>query len=1095
MRLVAGALRVSASDLTSHLACEHLTTLRLAVERQEIAKPYIDDPHAQLLFAKGRAHEDAYRVRLIAAGRRVLGMPEYEHDSFDATEARRLTEDALRTGEADVIYQAYLADDPWRGFADFLERREDGGYEPVDTKLSRSSKPAHLLQLCFYAEQVERITGRLPEHVHVELGTGVRESHRTADAMAYYRRARARFLGAVEQTVASEGPILESAGTYPWPCQHCGICDFRRICKAKLEADDNPVLVAGLGRRFVDPLSAAGIHTLAELGAAAPDLEVAGIRTETLAGLRHQAELQLHHRTTGEHRAEKLPLEPERGFDLLPPPSAGDVYLDLEGHPFFEPARSLEYLFGWCWRESDGEARYRAAWGLGRDGEKRILEEFVDWLEERRRQHPDLHVYHYASYERSALRRLMGEHGTREHEVDGFLREEVLVDLYRVTRQALRLSTDSYSIKAVEKVYGFQRTADVHGGDESTVNFERYLETGEQSLLRDVEAYNEEDCRSTVALHDWLLSLRPPGLPWRAPPSERARSEAAEEMDAARAAVRDALLARGPEGGPDWLLAQLLDYHRREAKPQWWEYFNRLTMTEEELIDDSNCLGGLVFESKDESGQSYAYTFTYPDQEHRIDGDCVDPANGKGYHAAVDVERGTVLIRRRKNREDEPLPRALIPPGPITNTQHREAILRLADARLAGEGSHPALTAILERRPPHTSPGTDVVVAALALDEDYLFVQGPPGAGKTWQGAQATIALMRAGKRVGVVSLSHKAILNFLRAVEHEAERQGFRFRGRKKHTDEDDAFKGPNIDSSDDNADLLDPDLQLLAGTSWLFARSEFVGHLDVLFVDEAGQLSLADTLAAGRSARNLVLLGDPNQLPQVSQGAQPEEAKASVLTHLLGNATTVSPERGIFLAETWRLRPELCAFTSDAYYDGRLAAAPAGARRTLTGEDGLALALVSHEARSQASPEEAEAVASEIDRLAGTLYRDEQGNERALRYSDVLVVAPYNMQVRALRRHLPAEVRIGTVDKFQGQEAPVVIVSFASSSSADAPRGIGFAFDRHRVNVATSRGQCRVVVVCAPRLLDADCRSIEEIRLVNAVCRFAELAGAPLR
>ncbi len=373
----------------------------------------------------------------------------------------------MRAGEAEVIYQPYLSDGTWRGFADFLERQPDGTYEAVDTKLARSAKPAHVLQLCFYSEQLGRIQGQLPEYFHVELGTGERETFRLADHMAYFRRARERFLGALET----------EPETYPWPCDHCGLCDFRNLCKQRLRDDDNLVLVAGLRRSQAEDLVEHGIPTLAALGTKPPGLEVDGMRSETLAGIRHQAELQLHFRETGEHRVDHLPDEEGRGFRLLPEPDFGDVWLDLEGHPFYEPARGLEYLFGWCYRDEDGSVRYEAAWARDRDGECEIFERFVDWMVERRRRYPGAHVYHYASYERSALRRLMGEHGTREAEVDDFLRHDVLVDLYRVVKQALRASVESYSIKAIEALYGFVRTAEVSGGDESTVLFEKWLES------------------------------------------------------------------------------------------------------------------------------------------------------------------------------------------------------------------------------------------------------------------------------------------------------------------------------------------------------------------------------------------------------------------------------------------------------------------------------------------------------------------------------------------------------------------------------------------------------------------------------------------
>ena len=383
------------------------------------------------------------------------------------------------------------------------------------------------------------------------------------------------------------------------------------------------------------------------------------------------------------------------------------------------------------------------------------------------------------------------------------------------------------------------------------------------------------------------------------------------------------------------------------------------------------------------------------------------------------------------------------------------------------------------------------VDAVSTIEDSYLFVQGPPGSGKTWQGAKMAVALMREGKRVGVTSLSHKAIHKLLQEIEREAREQGFVFKGRKKSTggNAESRFEGRFIDSADGWRDLLEDDLQLVAGTAWLFARADFEGFVDTLFVDEAGQVSLADAMAVGSVARNLVFLGDPNQLPQVSQGAQRDEAKVSVLQHLLGEHETVPPERGIFLEHTWRLRPEICAFTSEAYYEGRLLPAEVSARRTLAAGDGLVLDQPEHEGRSQSSWEEADAVAATIRSLLGTTFTDDDV-VRTLGPDDFLVVAPYNAQVRRLSQRVPDGVRVGTVDKFQGQEAPVVLISMASSTAEDAPRGIGFAFNRHRVNVATSRAQCRVVLVCAPRLLDADCKTVADMQLVNAVCRFAELA-----
>jgi predicted RecB family nuclease len=1062
-----GRLLFSPTDLNAFLACEHLTTLQLAVARGELERPFRHNPHAELIRRKGEEHEAAYLAGLVARGRVVV---EIEGDWERAAAA---TERAIREG-ADVVYQAALVGNGWRGKADFVERIGDG-YEVVDTKLARRAKPAHVLQLCFYTEQLARIQGHWPVEMHVVTGTGERESFRPDDFLAYHRRLRRRFMDAVEH----------DRPTYPYPVEHCGLCEFLERCKAQWREDDHLTLAAGVSRLQVERLQAAGITTLESLAGAAPDTKVPSMRASTFERLNHQARLQLQRRRTGEHVIEHLPQEPERGFALMPAPDPGDIWLDLEGDPWFEPARGLEYLIGWVELGEDGEPRYEHLWAHDRDAERRAFERFVDHVVERRRRFPGMHVYHYAPYERTALSRLMGEHGTREDEIDDLLRREVLVDLFRVTKQALRASVESYSIKDVEKLFGFERHAEVGGGGESVNAFEDWLETGDDSLLDGIRDYNREDCVSLYELHRWLLERRPPELPWRLPPEARERSEEAEERDAERAGVREALLAGAEEGDPDWLLAHLLDYHQREERPQWWQYFLHRALDDEELLTNRNTLGGLVPDGEPyKEKQSWWYPFRFEAQEHKIHGEGVDPKTERAFDVRVDDEHGTLQLRWGREPAEQPLPTALIPPKPLYAKAQRAALLRFAENRQR----YPAAEQILERRPPRARLDGTLAEAALSLDGSYLFVQGPPGSGKTWSGARAALALMRAGRRVGVTALSHKAIHKFLDDLEAAAVEAGYEFRGRKKGSGEG-RYENRFVDSTDANEAMLDDELQLLAGTSWLFAREKLDQHVDTLFVDEGGQFALADAIAVGTAARNLVLLGDPNQLPQVSQGSHPPGAEASVLGHLLGADETVPPDRGLFLEQTWRLRPEVNAYVSETFYEGRLEPAAVTSTRSIAAGNGVRFLAIPHQAHSQASPEEAEAVRGEIERLVGTAYV-EDGAERPLAYEDFIVVAPFNAHVRLLRETLPEEVRVGTVDKFQGQQAAVSFFAMASSSGEDVPRGLDFLFSRNRLNVAVSRAKCLAYVVASPRLLETSCRTVEQMRLVNALCRFVEVA-----
>jgi predicted RecB family nuclease len=1077
VRSVDSQLTLSPSDLAAFVACPHLTTLQVAVALGELPKPFRHNPHAELIRRKGDEHEAAY---LASLGPDVVRIGKPWEIGWDV--AADATEQAMRDG-APVIYQATFSHDGWRGLADFVVRRPDGDHEALDTKLARHARPAHILQLCFYTEQIARIQGQMPEQMHVVNGLGEKENFRPDDYLAYYRRLRERFLAAVENR----------ADSYPYPVEHCGLCEFLARCRAQWEAVDHLTLVASIGRAQVERLTAAHITTLEALGDASPETRVRKMRPTTFANLRQQAELQLHRRRTGENKIQLLPVEPERGFALLPRPNPGDIWLDLEGHPWFEPARGLEYLFGWIELDEGGRPRYECLWAHDRREEKTSFERLMDAIAERRRRFPSMHVYHYASYEATALKRLMGEHGTRESELDDLLRGEVLVDLYRVTRQALRASVSSYSIKDIEELYGFRRTADVSGGSESVVAFEEWLEVGEDSLLEGIRAYNEEDCSSLYDLHRWLLEQRPAEVAWRPPVEHTEPSEETKELLSERERVRAELLGGAEEGGPRWLLAQVLEYHRREEKPQWWEYFHHCSLDEEDLIEDGDTIGGLELAGEPVLvKQSLEYTFSFPAQEHKIGGKAVDPVTERQFIVVVDDERGTVTLKRGKKSADEPLPRALIPSKPLRTPEQRAAILRFAK----NQAGFPALAEILERRLPHARLAGTLAEAELSLEDSYLFVQGPPGSGKTWNGARMAIALMKAGQRVGITALSHRAIHKFLEDLEEAAHEGGYRFRGMKKCSDDPGSrFESRRdlVENTADNGAMLDPELQLLAGTSFLFSREELDHHVDTLFVDEGGQFALADAIAVGTAARNLVLLGDPNQLAQVSQGAHPPGANASVLSHLLGEDETVRPEMGIFLARTWRMRPEVNAYISETFYEGRLEPAEVCLERSIADGAGLRFLEVDHDGNRTQSPEEAEFVRDEIERLLGSPYRDED-DERTLEPQDFIVVAPYNAHVRCLRQHIPDErIRIGTVDKFQGQQAAVVFFSMASSSGEDVPRGLDFLFSRNRLNVAVSRAKCLSYVVASPRLLEATCRTIEQMRLVNALCRFVEGAGSP--
>lgn len=882
---------------------------------------------------------------------------------------------------------------------------------------------------------------------------------------------------------------------------------------------DHLSLVANITRNQRTRLCDAGISTLRSLADLPEGAEIPHLQPETITRLQRQAALQVIKRDTGENRCELLPAAASKGFARLPAPNPGDIFFDMKGNPSAEGG-SLEYLFGFVTAE-DGQPRFTAFWAHDRQAERRAFEQAMDFVAKRLEQYPDAFIYHYASYEESALKRLAMVHGTREFQLDELLRRRKLVDLYKVVREAIRISEPRYSIKNLEVFYGAARAGEVTTALDSVVFYERWLQSGEPSLLDKIAAYNEADCRSLLLCRDWLLSLRPAGIPWfNAGPMIEGDARALDPEKVARrreAEERSAGLARRlvegvPEAERPWreLAGQLIDFHRREAKPVWWAMFNRQDMSEEELVDDAECIGGLradpdrpPFPEK----QSIVYSYRFPAQDLKLrPGDrplIADTLAPAGEVVRLDEDAFAISLKISKKRGPLPVSCSLIPAGPLDDAVLRAAIARYAKAVADGQQDrYAAVTAILRRDYPRfagpaavakdADDATRAIDAIGRLDDSHILIQGPPGAGKTYCASRAIVELLAGGKRVGVSSHSHKAINTLLAAIETAAMERGLRFRGVKKSTNEEQYLNGAFIEDTTDN-DRATGGYSLIAGTAWLFARPQLDRQIDYLFVDEAGQVSLANIVAMGVSARNIVLVGDQMQLSQPIQGTHPGRSGLSALEHVLDGAATVPPERGIFLGRTRRMHPDLCRFVSEAFYDGRLLPLEGNERQCLIldrGADpalaptGLQFISVAHAGCSQRSEPEAARVRELYQSLLGQHWTDREGVVRPIGIGDILVVSPYNMQVNLLRSCLPEGAHIGTVDRFQGQEAAVVLISMATSSGEDLPRQIEFLYSRNRLNVALSRARRFAAIVASPRLLEISCATIAQMQLVNALC-----------
>jgi predicted RecB family nuclease len=1125
MQKIADRLRFSASDLVGHLDCHHLTALDAAVARGTASKPKIWDPVLETLAERGRAHERAYLEKLKESG---LSVVEIEGGGVTSSQVAQTLE-AMRAGTA-VIYQGALLQGLWSGRADILRRVELASglgawsYEVIDTKLARETKGATVLQLSLYSDLLSVAQGRMPEQMYVVTpGTGFEpEVYRTAEFAAYYRRVRK----GLERFMDAAG----SPSTYPEPNAHCELCAWRLPCDQRRRNDDHLCLVAGITKIQTNELRGHEVPTLATLAKVPLPLEWKPERGSagSYERIREQARIQLEGRVAGKPLYETLVVEKELGLSRLPAPSTGDVFFDLEGDPFVEDG-GLEYLFGYAFGEEG--LQYVGDWAVSRADEKRVFETFVDFAMARWQKYPDFHIYHYAPYETGALKRLMGRYASREEEIDQMLHGQVFVDLLQVVRHAIRASVESYSIKELEKFFGFDRSIPLKDASRALANIQTALELGDpeavtQGLKDTVAGYNKDDCFSAKALRDWLEIIRA-DLIAKGSVIERpaaAQPETSDERKAWQKRV-DELVERLASDVPAdvrermaeqqarWILAHALDWHGREAKTVWWEYFRLSDLSADDLVDERAAVSGLtLLGAFGGTKRAPVHRYRFPSQETEFrGGEDLHRTGGEklGSVESISLDQRTIDIKKRMDSANLH-PEAVFAHKVIGTKEQAESLMRIgeniADYGFDGSDRFRAARDLLLRRPPRLgdepmyregeSPPETAKRISLHLKGGVLAIQGPPGTGKTHVGARMIALLVQAGKKIGVTANSHTVIRKLLDEVVKAGEELKVPLRCIQKDGD------GENTDSiecTDDNDEVfaaLRSGCSIAAGTSWLWARPEAFESVDVLFVDEAAQMSLANVLAVSQAAPSLVLLGDPQQLDQPTKGTHPEGTGISALDYILHGHQTIPSDRGLFLAETWRLHPAICGFTSEVFYESRLVPIPGldlqeiRSKGRISGS-GLRFVPVEHQGNQNSSPEEAEVISALVADILGsaTTWVDRQGVERAVGLEDILIIAPYNAQVFDLKDKIPG-AKIGTVDKFQGQEAPIVIYSMTTSTHADAPRGMGFLYSLNRLNVATSRAKALSILVCSPQLFEPECRTPEQMRMANAFCRYLELA-----
>lgn len=1151
MRIDTQAQRViwSASDLKAAAECEFAWCRAIDAKLGRV--PAVDEPEDATLARAARLG-DVHEVTVLEGYIERFGdAAVHRIDKVSAADAEALAaavEETVRALDSDakILFQAAFATEEFVGFADFLARDGDGRWRVQDSKLARTARVTALMQLAAYVDQLDRLGVPRSDEVDLILGDGTLSTHRVDDLLPLFRVRRAR-LRALIADRRIDDPSPDEA--LAWGDDRgdlevvaCGRC---ATCEEQVVAHRDLLMVARMRPVQRARLRSAGIETIDDLAAAAapPD----GMNADTFENLRAQARLQLRADAEG---APTYDVHYAAAIHTLPVPSLGDIFFDFEGDPLYtEPAPDgqahwgLDYLFGWV----DNADQYSALWAHDFAAEREAFERFLDFVAVRRAAHPGMHIYHYAPYETSHLVAMAARYGVREAEVDRLLREGVFVDLYPLVLRTVRVGSRSYSIKKLEPLYmGDEvRTSDVQKGDDSIVQYVAARElaaAGAQAeadaVFADLADYNRYDCVSTRRLRDWLIEIARREGVYPAPPDEP------DEVIYEPSPRSVALLAdagrdeqQGGDGELFRIAAAAIDYFPREAKSFWVSHFQRLrepvTMWDgtRDVVRVDRASSVVVREWSVGEGRRVlsrdieirgevspgttlgegAQPFALYEVPAPFDTEVASRAVHVPHTVTVTgvLDDGYLVTETAiQGQTWDELPLALTPAAPPRVVSLQGAIEEWADTVHDAAPGHPqdAATDILRRVPPRTVSGRPVpeqgddaigaiVRAVLDLDRSYLAVQGPPGTGKTYTGSRVIARLVNDhGFRVGVVAQSHAIIEHLLDRVVADGV-PAARVAKAPKDPSAEPAFTAIPKNGMASFLGENGGRGVVVGGTAWDFSNTMRVerGGLDLLVIDEAGQFSLASTIAVAAGAKNLLLLGDPQQLPQVSQGAHPEPVDTSALGWVMRDDAVVRPEYGYFLEKSWRMHPSVAAAVSELSYAGRLASAPGTEKRALEGvTPGLHVIPLRHRGNATQSPEEAQQVVDLVSDLLGRAFRDDDAT-RPLGQTDIIVVTPYNAQrqlvLDALARAGFPDVPVGTVDNFQGKEAVVSITSLAASSGRDAPRGPEFLLMQNRLNVAISRAQVAAYLIHSPALLDDLPRTPDGVARLSA---FARLVGA---
>ena len=1008
----------------------------------------------------------------------------------------------------EYIYQACLCSKSLIGYPDLLVKANDGSYEVMDIKRSKEPKKSHVTQIHTYNYLLSNINN-FPINFHIINGpTHIHNKFKVNESYDNFIELKDDFLKYVAKIENLSEPNLEKL-LFEECIYNQSKLPFCETIPHQLDL----INVVGLNKKqkkILKPL-VKDIQGLSQF-----DIQkLKGISKPVLKKLVSQSELQFKKIQDKKINYKFLPFIEHKGFFKLPKQNQNDLFFDIEGDPTVDGGH--EYLFGIINNNLDN---FISIWSEEYSMEQKAFNNVMDCFKKHILKYPESHIYHYNHYEVTQLKRMALKYDDMEV-LDFLLKEKKFIDLYPIVRESLITSEKGLSIKDLEIFYMKKRDTEVISGADSVDQFLEWKETKDKAILKKIEDYNQDDCKSTKLLLDWLNEIKPKKIGYRktselGPFSRDSQEEYKKTKKNISSIKSDGLISETVKE----LVSNLLEYHKRENKSQYWLFFDRREKDYQELIDDMDAIGDChkLNYYRDENGYPIL-ELKYASQFFKIrEGNKVVSLNGEdtrpvGELIKINFKNNTLQVKTPKNRTVENFPAHYNfgAEEPIRITQLRAALYRFADNFSKNNSSNSILN-LLNKLPPTFKNNFSIEdidsnedkldftsKALINLKNSYLFIQGPPGSGKTYTTAYSIIELMKKKKTIAITSNSHKAINQVLSNIDKLSLQQSFKFNGLRKYSSssKDSKYESINIESSSKKLRFLEGNYQLLASTRFELVNEEYDNLFDYVFIDEAGQFSIADTVICGQCAKNLVLVGDPKQLDQPSSIIHPGNSGLSILDFLLGEQDTIKKNYGIFIDQTRRMNKKINSFISNTFYDERLISHVSTEKRKLIfnynsitnktlsnseqfPHEGIVLVETNHEDNTQNSEEEVTIIKKLYQFLLDQKI-EEDGKTRKIFNDDILVIAPYNVQVNHLFSQLPDNNRSGTIHRFQGQEAPISIVSMTSSDDENAPRGINFLFDPRSLNVAVSRAQCLSIVIMNKALFKANANNIKQLKMIN--------------